>query len=181
MTQSNEQRRRRLAQLPDKLHDYRHPADKPGRADSVRREEERQSLVEQRIQDAMAHGEFDYLPGAGKPFSFNQNPYLEPGQEWVFGLLQRNGLAPDWIERGKAIRREVDEARRQLAAAWRQFQADPDSAAHWQQATAQFLERLQKINHKIDDYNLVVPVVSAQQPRLSLDKELKRLQTLDAD
>lgn len=173
-------KRRQMAQLPKKLYDYQHPEDKPGRGESLRREDERQALVEQRIQEAMADGEFDNLPGAGKPFKFNQNPYLEPGQEWAFGLLKRNGLAPEWIERGRAIRVELTEARGQLQTAWQQYRQNPTHyEAYWQRIVAQFAKRLAGLNRKIDDYNLVVPVVSAQHPRLSLDAELRRLKEID--
>lgn len=172
---SNEERER-LEELPTRLHDYRHPGDKPTRSTRARRAEERQSLVEERIQEAMANGEFDNLPGAGKPLPLNDNPYAEPGQEWAFGLLKRNGLAPEWIERDKSIRRQLEAARNNLAAAWQSHRADPAFAPHWQHAVDRFAAQLTKINRQIDDFNLVAPSLSVQRSRLSLERELRRVQ-----
>lgn len=169
---------RRLESLPERLNDYRHPDEKPGRAGSARREAERQSLVEQRIQEAMAEGAFDNLPGAGKPQPLNENPFVEPGQAWAFGLLKRNGFAPRWIELGKQIRQETAAARDQLRRAWQFHQQNPDeSAAGWARAVARFEEAAGQINRKIDDYNLLVPLLSSQQPRLSTPAELRRAQS----
>jgi len=45
--------------------------------------------VEQRIREAMENGEFDNLSGQGKPLPLNENPFLEPGLDLAFGLLQK--------------------------------------------------------------------------------------------
>jgi DnaJ family protein C protein 28 len=56
-------------------------------------------LVERRIQEAMAAGAFDRLPGQGKPLNLTRNPYLDPSLELAFGLLKNNGYTPEWISR----------------------------------------------------------------------------------
>jgi DnaJ family protein C protein 28 len=169
---------KRLVDLPERLHDYQHPEAVPPRSKKVSNAEKRQALVEQRIQAAMANGEFDNLPGAGKPLPLNENPYLEPGQAWAFDLLKRNGFAPEWIERGKAIRRELEQARRRLCAAWEMRQGNPAREPHWQAAVGRFEETLHKLNRKIDVFNLIVPALSAQRERLQLARELQRVKTL---
>lgn len=169
---------KRLAKLPDKLEAYQKPAE--DRPQSPRRlpdtEQERQTLVERLIQEAMAEGKFDNLPGKGKPLDLKENPHLEPGQEWAFGLLKRNGFAPEWIERDKAIRQEMADMRARLRLAWQQQQADPADEGRWPIAVAKFEERLHKLNRQIDDFNLIVPVLSAHRPRLRLEDELRRVQ-----
>ena len=179
MSNLSKEERERLQKLPEKVEEYRHPADKPTRDDRLRREAERQALVEQRIQEAMENGAFDNLPGTGKPLKLNDNPYAEPGQEWAFGLLKRNGFAPEWIERSKVIRREIETARRRLRAAWLRHQNEPASAAQWQQAVQRFSAHVNKINRQIDDFNLVAPTLSVQRHRLRLDAELQRAQAAD--
>ena len=139
-------------------------------------EAERRSLVEHRIQEAMKDGAFDNLPGQGKPLRFNQNPYLEPGQELAFGLLKNNGFAPEWIERDKEIRQELAEARAALRLAWQQGQGNPTGEPTWQAGLARFEQQLQKLNRKIADFNLIVPIVSKQRAHLRLEVELRRLQ-----
>jgi DnaJ family protein C protein 28 len=168
---------KRLAKLPDEMEAYQKTAgqDQPARR-LPDNDPERQTLVERLIQEAMAEGKFDNLPGKGKPLDLTENPYLEPGQEWAFGLLKRNGFAPEWIERDKAIRQELADMRARLCLAWQQQQADPADKSRWPVALAKFEERLHKLNRQIDDFNLIVPVLSAHRPRLRLEAELRRVQ-----
>jgi hypothetical protein len=53
------------------------------------------SVVERRIREAMERGEFDDLPGSGKPLPDAGTPYDELW--WVKAWLRRNQLAPDEI------------------------------------------------------------------------------------
>ena len=169
------QQQERLHRLKWDLEERQLPAEKPAESTFARREQERADLIEQRIQEAMANGEFDNLPGRGKPLPINTNPYLDPSQELAFGLLQNNGLAPDWIERDKEIRQELEAARNRLRLIWQQYQANPAGQAAWQAAVAHFEETLVKINRKIDNFNLIVPVASSQRFRLRLEDELRRV------
>jgi DnaJ family protein C protein 28 len=148
----------------------------PRPTDRKAKEAARQSLIEQKIQQAMAEGKFDNLPGKGKPLNLNKNPYLDPSQELAFDLLQNNQLAPAWIEKDKEIRRELETARNQLRQAWQAHQADPTATEPWQRAVATFNEKLTKLNRKIDDFNLIAPMLSVQRGRLRLADELRRLQ-----
>lgn len=174
----NKKQQERLSRLKENPEDRRLPAQGSSEAAHARREQERADLIEQRIQEAMANGEFDNLRGRGKPLSFNTNPYLDPAQELAFGLLQNNNMAPAWIERDKEIRREVAAARDNLRLAWQHYRANPTGEAAWQAAVARFEEILVKLNRKIDAFNLIVPVPTAQHFRLRLDDELRRAQQI---
>jgi DnaJ family protein C protein 28 len=172
VTDSKHEKRRRLENLEPQLDEYQTPGT-PWRTSRLpRKEEERQGLIERLIWEAIAEGAFDDLPGQGKPLIFDTNPYLEPGQELAFGLLKRNGYAPEWIERDKAIRQELDAACTTLRRAWQEW----TNEAAWQTAVTRFEERLAKLNRQIDDFNLVVPVVSCQRSRLRLANEIQRVQ-----
>ena len=166
---------KRLSDLPENLEDYKHPDEKPQARKPLKDEEQRQALVEQRIQEAMANGAFDNLPGAGKPQRLDENPYQQPGQAWAFDWLKRNGFAPTWIERNKSIERELDTARTRLESAWQQYQSDPTYESSWQTVVSRFEDTLHKLNKKIDDFNLTVPVASAQRRHINLDSELRRI------
>jgi DnaJ family protein C protein 28 len=173
--------RERLKSLPDKLENYQAPPEetpKPERPAEERglSDDARLFLVERRIQAAMAQGLFDNLPGQGKPLDLKKNPYLEPGMELAYNLLQNNNFAPEWIERDKDIRKELERLRRQLRIAWQQRQGKPQHEARWQTAVSQFTENLAKLNRKINDFNLVVPILSLQRPPLKLQDELQRVQ-----
>lgn len=64
----------------------------------------RESLVERRIREAAERGEFDALPGAGKPLPGLDQPYDE--MWWVKNLIEREQLSllPPALE----LRREVE-------------------------------------------------------------------------
>ncbi|MBI1878206.1 MAG: DUF1992 domain-containing protein [Chloroflexi bacterium] len=166
----------RLPRLKWELEERQLPADEPSESALARREQNRADLIEQRIQEAMANGEFDNLRGKGKPLPLNTNPYLDPSQELAFGLLQNNGFAPEWIEQDKEIRQEIEATRAFLRRAWQEYLSKPADEATWQTAVTRFEEMLGKINRKIDDFNLIVPVLSSQRPRLRLADELHRAQ-----
>lgn len=179
MSPSKQVKRRqeeRLKRLKWDLEEHQLPAEESTEAARARREQERADLIEQRIQEAMANGEFDNLRGRGQPLTFNTNPYLDPAQELAFGLLQNNHMAPDWIERDKEIRRELAAARETLQSAWQQYQANSSGEAAWEAAVTHFSEALIKLNRKIDHFNLIVPIPSSQRFRLRLEDELRRIQ-----
>jgi hypothetical protein len=68
-------------------------------------------LVEQRIQQAMRRGEFDDLPGQGKPLELG--PALDSGQRLYQTVLKNNGIVPPEVElfnRREALRRALRDA-----------------------------------------------------------------------
>jgi DnaJ family protein C protein 28 len=174
--QAKRRQEARLKRLKWDLEEHQLPAEESNEAARARREQEQADLIERRIQEAMENGEFDNLAGRGKPLSFNTNPYLDRSEELTFGLLQNNGMAPDWIERDKEIRRELAAARDKLRLAWQHYQVNPANETTWKAAVARFTEALVKLNHKIDRFNLIVPIPTNQRFRLRLEDELRRIQ-----
>lgn len=76
---------------------FRHEGDQKTRV------EDWGSHVDQMIRDAQAHGDFDNLPGAGKPIRWDdEGPY---GAEWAtaFRMAKNAGAAPLWVELEKEI------------------------------------------------------------------------------
>lgn len=175
------QQHKKLKGVQDKLETHQTPLQKHAPKKRPIGEKERQALVEQIIQEAIDNGEFDNLPGKGKPLDLNENAFLEPGQEWAYGLLKRNGFAPEWIERDKAIRKELEEARSKLRLAWQQRLGNRLDESRWQAAVTRFQEQLSKLNRKIDDFNLAVPMVRLQRSRLRLEDELQRVREMPDD
>ncbi|HLL65414.1 MAG TPA: DUF1992 domain-containing protein [Micromonosporaceae bacterium] len=71
-----------------------------------------ESLVDRQIREAQERGDFDNLPGAGKPLPDRGEAYDE--NWWIKGLVRREhltGLAPTTLR----IRREVEELTQTLA------------------------------------------------------------------
>lgn len=59
--------------------------------------------VEEKIQEAIAKGEFDSLPGEGKPIDLTENPYVPAEWRLAFKTLKDNALAPEFVLRLKEI------------------------------------------------------------------------------
>ena len=73
--------------------------------------------VDQQIREAQERGDFDNLPGTGKPLDLTPNPHAQ-GRELAFKVLKDAGFAPDWIELEKAIRNKLQSARTALLRQW---------------------------------------------------------------
>ncbi|HEY6727602.1 MAG TPA: DUF1992 domain-containing protein [Polyangiaceae bacterium] len=72
----------------------------------------RESLVERRIREAAERGEFDDLPGAGKPLPGLDEPYDE--MWWVKNLMEREQLSllPPALELRRDVERGLEQALR---------------------------------------------------------------------
>jgi hypothetical protein len=72
-----------------------------------------ESWVDGQIRRARERGEFDNLPGTGKPIPNLDGP--EDEMWWVKSLLKREGVSflPDTLK----LRKDVEEAREQIASA----------------------------------------------------------------
>lgn len=68
-------------------------------------------LCEQRIVDAMRQGEFDRLPGAGKPLDLAEDPLVPEEMRMTNRILKNAGYIPAEI----GLRKEITELQNQLA------------------------------------------------------------------
>ncbi len=169
------------------------PSEAEEEEDEERSLEEWDDLVEQRIQEAMRRGDFDNLPGKGKPLRLERNPFVAPEVELAHNLLAGQGFVPLWIEERKIILADIEEARAQLRRAWHWYmrrvevlnsrdQDDPDvveerawTEQRWQKYVEDFEATVLEINRRIDTYNLMVPLVRFQLFRLRVQEELRKL------
>jgi hypothetical protein len=62
-----------------------------------------ESWVDKLIVDAQERGDFDDLPGHGKPLKIEDAPFAG-GLEVGFGILKNAGVAPYWVELEKEMR-----------------------------------------------------------------------------
>lgn len=69
-------------------------------------------LAERHIEEALLRGDFDHLPGAGKPLEFDDEPLVSPEQRMVNRILKNAGFTPREI----ILRKEIAELRRDLEA-----------------------------------------------------------------
>lgn len=68
-------------------------------------------LCEQRIGDAMRRGEFDALPGAGRPLELDEDPLVPEDMRMANRILKNAGFAPAEV----GLRREIADLQNQLA------------------------------------------------------------------
>jgi hypothetical protein len=72
-------------------------------------------VAERRIEEAMAEGKFDNLPGAGKPIDLDPIPAEENARMmwWALRIMKKNDFTPEEVRWRKAI----DHLRARLEAA----------------------------------------------------------------
>ncbi|KAJ8332295.1 hypothetical protein SKAU_G00427210 [Synaphobranchus kaupii] len=132
-------------------------------------------LVEDLIQESMARGDFRNLSGAGKPLSkFQHNPYADPTTHNLNRILIDNGYQPQWIVVQKEIRETVERLRAGLLGCRVGFgdPMTPHEQARWEERCQDFGNHLARLNKKVDDFNLIVPLLSKQMVHFSLQREL---------
>ena len=139
-------------------------------------------LAEERIQQAMAQGAFDNLPGKGRPLELRENPFVPPELRLAYKLLKDANFAPDWIELDRDVRAARDElaAFQQRHLDWLRLQSQSDGSPpaavlEWhRRMRAELARRVDELNRKIDQLNLIVPQLQLQRPRLDPDYVLRR-------
>jgi hypothetical protein len=99
-----------------------------------------ESAIEETIREAMARGEFDDLPGAGKPLDLTA--YFDTPEElrMAFALLRSNEFVPSEIE----LLKEIEELRTEI----RSSNDESEKAA----LTRKLNERLLAYNIAVEKY-----------------------------
>lgn len=139
-------------------------------------------LVEDLIQESMVRGDFRNLSGAGKPLSkFEHNPYADPITHNLNRILRDNGYQPEWIVAQKEIRETIEKMRKRLQDV-RARLGNPmkhSEQIQWKEYCATFSEELAKLNKKVDDFNLIVPLMSWQMVHFNMNREMEKVLKAD--
>lgn len=144
-----------------------------------------QSLVSQQIDEAMRRGDFDNLPGKGKPLNLNQDPNEPDEMRMANRLLKNNDLAPAWMLDRQSLLTESDQLRAEIARQWQWFlenyagESDDGKrailATEWASLVRRWEETVTDLNRRILNLNLTLPVWRMELGRLNLDRELDRV------
>ena len=146
--------------------------------------------LEDKIVEAMERGDFDNLPGLGKPLRL-ENDRLVPGEyRLAYRIMRDNDVQPDWIALQQEIDQRIQQARDDLDAAARYFfavqteLADKPGADNVRRrlrardvrddALAAFRDCVPEINKKIALFNLKVPAVHLTRDLLDEAREIRR-------
>lgn len=144
--------------------------------------------IEDHIRRAMEAGQFDDLPGRGKPLRLDENPHEDPEWRLTYRVLRKGGFSLPWIESRRAIEVEIAEARLEVKRAWEWRDSTSARAlsegmmeSEWARAVETFRERIEIINKRIQDYNLETPSERFQLPLLKFERELELTTTPPSD
>ncbi|KAI5319208.1 hypothetical protein PRUPE_7G122900 [Prunus persica] len=161
----------RLSSVIDAVNDSKLPPELRGQRNNIRSETDIINVVEQRIWHSMEEGQFENLPGKGKPLNLTRNPHADPAEDTLYRILSKNGCAPRWVELNKEIRSQVSEWRLALKKAW----ANKNDHSKWVETSEALKLQVKHINNKVFQYNLMVPF-GRQMLGLKWEKELDRLE-----
>ena len=140
-----------------------------------------ESLVDQKIREAMEQGEFDNLAGKGEPIDLSENPYEDPDWRTAHRMLRNAGFAPAWIEERKDIEAELEAARKQLSRVWtvvrnaRGTENERGAKARWEKACSTFSQQAKDLNKQIVAWNLKVPSVALHRKFVDAEREIERI------
>lgn len=138
-------------------------------------------LVEDLIQESMARGDFDNLTGKGKPLKkFSGCSYIDPMTHNLNRILIDNGYQPEWILMQKEIKDTIEQLREGLLVSRKKLgnPLTPEGQKQWNQACEQFQDNIQKLNKRISDFNLIVPILTRQKVHFDAQKEVIRIQKM---
>ncbi len=149
-----------------------------------------EDAVNKQIREAMDRGEFENLPGRGKPLDLDENPFTPRDWRLAYKILKDAGMSPEWIEQDKDIRAELlslskllaDRARwiRERAAREKTLPPDKMIVEHQRLAQAReetcvkFRERAAELNRQIDTFNLKVPSSRLHHARIRVEYEVEK-------
>jgi DnaJ family protein C protein 28 len=142
-----------------------------------------QDAAEEAIEEAMRAGDFDDLPGRGKPLNLINNPYA-PGTELAYQLLKDNQYTLPRISERAALLADIQELRDQISNTWIEYQDEycvaPDDSQRldliqgWSELVSSWEESIAGLNKDIATLNLKQPGGQLEILKLSLATELDR-------
>jgi DnaJ family protein C protein 28 len=124
--------------------------------------------IDEQIREAQDRGEFDNLPGKGKPLNLDDNLFTGD-KAMAYHLLKQNGYAPPEVELAKEIRMRFEKAQAKLEKLRQQrkslcsrrippFGSEKRAFNHAvEKATTEYDQLLRELNRKILKLNLITP------------------------
>jgi DnaJ homolog subfamily C member 28 len=144
-------------------------------------------IADRKIRDAQEDGTFDDLPGKGKPLKLDFDPRVPPELRAVYRVMKEAGIAPDWVELDKEIRKGLEawDARVEQFGAAREAALAAASSRRQAEERADYnrdlffraaVTRFRELNAIIDRFNLIVPSLSRQRMRIPIRERMAALE-----
>ncbi len=137
---------------------------------------------EEQIRRAIEDGEFDDLPGKGKPLHLEENPFEDPDWHLANKVLRDGGFTLPWIEKRKDIEERLAAAVAALVRAWLRRTADLETGqgtdlieTQWKWAEEVFRSECAELNKLIFSYNLEVPTQQVQRLPIHAEREIQKI------
>lgn len=131
--------------------------------------------AEGQIESALRRGEFNNLPGAGKPLQLDSNPFTKD-TALATDLLKKNGFSSPVLQEKREIETAVSKAEKKLLLIWQLYDGTEKSRAKWQAAKETFSEEITKINKRILTFNLKAPSVQLHIPSVRVNERIEAVQ-----
>ncbi len=140
-----------------------------------------EKAVESQIQDAMAAGLFDNLPGTGKPLALGDGEGLA-GDNWLgFRVLQNGGMLPEWLN----LARDIERDRERLDRLDGEHAALCEAAARsgdWHayrlpiaRVRTRYEDLARSLRKRQDRFNHDAPGIRSERPAIWVEHHLERL------
>jgi len=143
--------------------------------------DDRERLIEEQIREAIAAGEYDDLPGRGRPQDLRVNPFVHPDERLAHDMLRAHGFALPWIEERRDLVRDRARLVEELSRAWALHAALPTARERnrarprWLRALSSCRAQAEGLNRRIRSHNHTVPVAGMRVALLDVDAEVERL------
>lgn len=134
---------------------------------------ERPKSVEEKIKEAQEQGDFEDLPGKGKPLDLSENPFIDPALQMTYRLMKDAGFSPAWIALDKEIRADLQRAQKLLDACKSRRQ-HLNFKNYRKRALEEYEELLKVLNLKIERFNILVPIKEKQRRKIDLLEAMKK-------
>jgi DnaJ family protein C protein 28 len=141
-----------------------------------------ESSVDRAIREAMERGEFDDLPGQGKPLDLRDDPNTPEDLQLAYRIMRDNAIAPDWIAQGKELLGKQTALLKALRAAYQNYRAASADMAlwinadrDWQAAQQKLSDAFEQLNKEITSYNLKLPPGVMHRPLVSFRQQVEKL------
>jgi hypothetical protein len=130
--------------------------------------ERKESPVERQIREAIERGDFDDLPGKGKPIDLGvSNPYEDSIAGVLRRILRDNESSHPVIEAVRALDEQLEGMRERLRAA--------HQMSRWHDAIQRFRREAAEWNLLVRVHNLKAPAAMFQRLKIDVEDEIRRI------
>jgi hypothetical protein len=139
-----------------------------------------QIVAERQIKEAIDRGDFDNLPGKGKPLNLDEDASIPVHQRMMMKVLKNAEALPDWIGLEKDINREYNNVvniKNRAFRAFRYTQSQVNRKNILTKLRKDYKEQLGFVNTMVLKYNMSSPVSTQKIYRpFSIPKEMEALE-----